>query len=823
MSKSLNNQILYFPDRITNAMKRITDYPLTIVEAPMGYGKSSAVWNALKESDAQTIWITIEEEMVGSFWGEICNGLETVNKEVAVALSEIGFPKNQQARQEALVLIQRAKLESRTVIVLDGYHLIGGDTLNKLIQLMAVKEIRNLHIVLLTRYIDMKNTDELTMKGYLYYLKKKIFELTPQEIKKYYNLCGVNLNETETHKLLKMTEGWYMGLNILLSKYKKQELQEPQVDVESLIENTIMAAYSNEMKVLLESVCFLHEFDKEQAILMSGNENAVQLLEEIILKNGFMNYDKKTQKYQLHHIVSKYLQQNFNQRELVYRIPFYQRIAQYHFKKGNYTEAMSYFYLMGNFEQLFAAVEGDRGHSIHNYNQEIFIGYFEEASKEVRLKHPIAMLIYAICLFSFNEMERFATVCIEFEEALEVDQALDQESLAELRGEYEILLTFTKYNDIKKMLEHIKKAERLLTRPVRFLDTQSSWTFNSPSILYMFYRETGTLLEEVENLKEAMPVYRKLTDGHGAGSEAVMEAEYYYSHGDFESAEILLNKALYPANRNGQNDIVICALFLNVKIAISKGHFDVAFDNIQKMYEKVNTEKWSGLYQTIDLCQGWLYASLGQYDKMPSWISEGDLDASKLYFPTQPYYKMIYGKALLIHGEYLKILGISEELIEESSFYPNILSLIYIHIYIAAANYQIHRVNDGKFAVKKALDFAMADRVYMPFVENYEYIKPLLEEVMVEGLYQQEIQTILKIAKPYRGSIDHIKSQYFANSKPVLTDREKEIAMLASTGMTNKEIGIQLFISTNTVKMALKSIFTKLSINNRALLKQYFS
>jgi LuxR family maltose regulon positive regulatory protein len=62
--------------------------------------------------------------------------------------------------------------------------------------------------------------------------------------------------------------------------------------------------------------------------------------------------------------------------------------------------------------------------------------------------------------------------------------------------------------------------------------------------------------------------------------------------------------------------------------------------------------------------------------------------------------------------------------------------------------------------------------------------------------------------------------KYFTDEKPKLTQREIQIAHLAAAGKTNVEIGKQLFISSNTVKMALKSIYIKLSINSRALFQQ---
>jgi uncharacterized membrane protein YeiB len=39
---------LYFPRRIAEAMNKIFDFPLTVVEAPMGYGKTTAVRSILE-------------------------------------------------------------------------------------------------------------------------------------------------------------------------------------------------------------------------------------------------------------------------------------------------------------------------------------------------------------------------------------------------------------------------------------------------------------------------------------------------------------------------------------------------------------------------------------------------------------------------------------------------------------------------------------------------------------------------------------------------------------------------------------------------------
>ena len=52
-----------------------------------------------------------------------------------------------------------------------------------------------------------------------------------------------------------------------------------------------------------------------------------------------------------------------------------------------------------------------------------------------------------------------------------------------------------------------------------------------------------------------------------------------------------------------------------------------------------------------------------------------------------------------------------------------------------------------------------------------------------------------------------------------LTFHEREVAQLAATGMTNREIAAKLFVSPRTVSAHLYRIFPKLGITSRAALR----
>ena len=822
MQKQNKTKTLYFPDRIIEAVNGVFDYPLTIVEAPMGYGKTTAVKENLKNTNANLLWLKVHDDSTYHFWNGLCRLLGGLDERLASDLAELGFPNDKVSYHEALKLIAEIEFPERTVLVIDDYHLLNSTDAGAFIEFLAVNEIDHLQLVLTTRFIELQSMEELFLKGYLYHITKETFELMPIEIIKYYKLCGVSIKTAEADKLYGITEGWISALYLIMLNYQETGSLITSHNIYKLVETAIYKHLSEEIKEFLLSISIFDSFSETQAVHMWGNENAKEYLDTITGINAFVNYDARIKTYQIHNIFTNFLRGIREKRNSDYLKNLHEKAGSWYLQTEDYLAAMQHFYAAGDFENLLLIIELDKGNSIANEQQkDQLIEYFEACPEEYKQRHLIAVLAYAMNLMTFNEMELFEKTVGEFIMLLQ-GSSLGPAKIQCLMGEFELLLSFTKYNDMMEMSKHQKKAWELLTEPSIFMDTKGSWTFGAPSVLYIFHRESGTLENIVLEIKEANSYYGQLTNGHGMGGEYVMAAEWYYHQGDFENAEIGLHKALYAAQEGPEPSVIICALFLQIRLYLMQGNYIGILEMFEEMRESIEHKRNYVVIHMIDLCTGFFYSCLKQKDKIPEWLIKGDIDSSSIYFQARAFANIIYGRALLINGEYLKLLGIADQLFGIASIFPNLLANIYNEIYIAAASERIHRRKEARQALKRALDMALPDRVYIPFVENSDYIKPLLEELYYQGTCREDIGRILVMSDQYQKAVDQITKEYFNEDKPKLTAREDEIARLAAEGFSNKGIGEKLFISPNTVKTQLKSIFEKLGINSRSLLKQYF-
>jgi len=82
-------RVIYKRKQLGQALEGIWEYPLTVVEAPMGYGKTTAVKEFLKDSEAKVLWQTLVDDSASGFWRGFCTMLKKIDASCAERCSQI--------------------------------------------------------------------------------------------------------------------------------------------------------------------------------------------------------------------------------------------------------------------------------------------------------------------------------------------------------------------------------------------------------------------------------------------------------------------------------------------------------------------------------------------------------------------------------------------------------------------------------------------------------------------------------------------------------------------------------------------------------------
>jgi LuxR family maltose regulon positive regulatory protein len=112
--------------RLNSLFKEAVKYPLVLVCAGAGYGKTSAVHDFAEEYKATTVWIPLSErDNVGArFWENFTHALAQANSPLAKATVKLGFPDTPDKLSRFVHFLYDNIDKKRRIIIMDDFHVI---------------------------------------------------------------------------------------------------------------------------------------------------------------------------------------------------------------------------------------------------------------------------------------------------------------------------------------------------------------------------------------------------------------------------------------------------------------------------------------------------------------------------------------------------------------------------------------------------------------------------------------------------------------------------------------------------------------------------
>lgn len=797
-------------DNINEMLKNILNYPLTIVSAPMGYGKTTAVREFFRKSGARYSWLCLSEAYAngGYFWDQLIRQLPEDRKKLKADLKGLGFPADNIKTARVVETLLAMPPGEDFCLVLDDYHCAENDPLNRLVEAIAKTEIPSLHLVIVSRHLPKITLTELIVKNLAVQIDIDLFRFSDEDVLRYFSLMDFPLKKTDIPNIQNIAGGWVSALYLIYRGLKSGIPLKNITDIEELLKTVVYESYDEGIKTALCALAPLDAFTLDLAARATGIEEIEATIKNLCRENAFIERDKSSGFYTIHSVLARFLSEEALRLGLDIK-EISRRAGKWYLDQRDYTQAFRYLIQGEAYDVLLEALERPALYISANDRPMLF-RCFDLIPRQQKESYPIAFLKLILLFANSGDRKRAAELLEQFERDLP-EKRFSPEYGAQVQAEIHVVKMFLAFNDAELMIStYIETALKLLNGGTSVISShQAPFSFGSPHFTFIYYKDPGGYKKTSALSFEK---YAQLSGGNGMGADALSLAEYALETGNFNDVEVYAYKAIYRAKTQNQHALVICATLTLARLYLIQDKYQESLLLLDSLADEVASNIETILLDTNDLCMGYFYASTGEIDKIPRWIAEGDMSVNSLLFQGLVFSYVVYGKTLILSENWLKAEALCETFTPYFDVFHNQLGYIHNDIHLSIAVYKRGDNRKAKEYLKKALRIGQADNIVMPFVENSVNLLPLLKCMNREDFMDLDyVQRLIELCTAY--------APVFARPpalKNPLSLRETEVLQLMAKGLSRNEIAEKLYLSPGTIRTHIQNIYDKLNVNKKS-------
>jgi LuxR family maltose regulon positive regulatory protein len=342
----------------------------------------------------------------------------------------------------------------------------------------------------------------------------------------------------------------------------------------------------------------------------------------------------------------------------------------------------------------------------------------------------------------------------------------------------------------------------------------------APYILRIGREEKGEPEKYIQALTDAVPRVARLMDGCMAGLDDLARAELAYYRADMPGCRRFAMQALYSAQESGQYEVENRALFFLMRAGLASGKYPPVKDAILRMDAQLDIPGFINRYIRYDIQTGWFYGSIGQKERIADWL-KSDFAVSRPQTVISNYEDFARAKYYLAEQQYhtmLAMLGSRTGCFDIGRY---LLGQIGVAAHRAVCLYNLKDHGGAFGALRQAWELAAPNGLHMIFIELGNHMRTLAaaaQKAGARGIPAPWLEDMQKKAATYAKRVGQVRSQYRQaeglDDSVQLTQKETNLLLDLSHGLSRTESATARGISINTVKMMLQYIYEKLGAEN---------
>ncbi|MFI9587366.1 LuxR C-terminal-related transcriptional regulator [Streptomyces sp. NPDC052236] len=354
--------------RLVDHLDQALRTPMTLLNGAAGAGKTllAADWAAgLRQPVA---WLTVEvgDRRPGVFWAYVIQALRACG---APASDAVAAPADATGVDQRLLAALAAELNDRdrtVVLVLDEYDRVTAPEVAEQLEFVLHHAGRGLHLVLVTRTEPLLPLHRYRAAGELTEIRAAELAFTPEEAVALLELHGLSLPVHAARALVDRTRGWAAGLRLSAlaareSDHPELYLKEFEADRSTIADfllAEVLKGQPEETQDLLLRVSVLERFCPDLANTLTLRTDAEPILAGLHRKNAFVEHLGRSW-YRLHPLFGEILRAHLRVRLPGLEPELHRRAARWLRRSGFLRETLAHGAAAGDWDFAAGALVDD--------------------------------------------------------------------------------------------------------------------------------------------------------------------------------------------------------------------------------------------------------------------------------------------------------------------------------------------------------------------------------------------------------------------------------------------------------------------------------
>jgi LuxR family transcriptional regulator, maltose regulon positive regulatory protein len=370
---------------------------LTVVDAPVGYGKTTLLRSWCAERPEAVVWMTLDaaDDDPVRLWTHLATAVERLGQGlggpalVRLGVRGAGIEAAVDEVMNGLVAYGRP-----ATIVLDDLHAVGSERSLRSIEHAIERLPANARLLASTRSDPAISVARVRARGGLTEIRARDLAFTVDEARELFAREAIALSGESVALLVERTEGWPAGL--YLAALWLRDLEDPDEGVRAFVGSTrhvadyltaeVLTALAPDARDFLQRTSVLDRFTPELCDAVLGREDSAAVLSELARSNMFLvALDAREQWYRYHHLFGELLQLELGREDA---LAVRQRAAAWCRAQGLVEDAIEYAAAAGDAETVAEVlVEHDRELAWGGRLTQ-FLRWVQWLPSELLLEHP---------------------------------------------------------------------------------------------------------------------------------------------------------------------------------------------------------------------------------------------------------------------------------------------------------------------------------------------------------------------------------------------------------------------------------------------------